>query len=299
MRRLGLVVHPVREIDRALEQLEDWARARDVDLVQLRAPGQRRDVAPQGDAAECDLLMAIGGDGTVLAAIRAGSMARRPVLGVACGSLGALATVAIDGLESALERFGAGSWTPVSLPALAVAAPGGAQQLAFNDLVAVRAAAGQVAVTVHVDDVLYGAFAGDGVIASTQLGSSAYALAAGGPLLLAGSRAYELTPLAAHGGSLPPIVIGADSRLRIEVDGGHVATRVELDGQTTELGGERTEAGGLQFAICLQPDRATLVRFGDEETYLAGLRRRRIVLDSPRMYVREARMKAAGPTPAR
>jgi hypothetical protein len=114
----------------------------------------------------------------------------------------------------------AGDWTPGTLPALSVAPPSAVAQLAFNDLVVVRATAGQVAVIVHVDGVLYGAFAGDGVIASTQLGSSAYALAAGGPLLLAGAQAYLVTPLAAHGGSLPPVVLGAKSRLRIEVDAG-------------------------------------------------------------------------------
>ena len=283
LRQLGLVVHPVREISRALNDIETWARAHNITVVQLQVPGPKRDVAPAGEAIHCDLIVAVGGDGTVLAAIRAGAAAGRPVLGVARGSLDALATVSSDELASALDRFQAGDWTPGTLPALSVAPPNAVAHLAFNDVVVVRATAGQVAVKVHVDGVLYGAFAGDGVIASTQLGSSAYALAAGGPLLLAGAQAYLVTPLAAHGGSVPPVVLGAQSRLRIEVDAGHVGARVELDGQTTDL-------GGLTLELELLADQATLVHFGDEEPYLSGLRRRRIVLDSPRMYSREARM---------
>jgi NAD+ kinase len=288
LRQLGLVVHPVREISRALNYIETWARAHNITVVQLQVPGPKRQVAPAGEGSHCDLIVAVGGDGTVLAAIRAAAAAGRPVLGVACGSVDALATVSVDELASALDRFQAGDWTPGTLPALSVGPPSAVGQLAFNDVVVVRATAGQVAVIVHVDGVLYGAFAGDGVIASTQLGSSAYALAAGGPLLLPGAQAYVVTPLAAHGGSLPPVVLGARSRLRIEVDAGHVGARVELDGQATDL-------GGLTLELELLADQATLVRFGNEEPYLSGLRRRRIVLDSPRMYFRGA--QAAGPTP--
>lgn len=290
--QIGLVVHPMREISGALQDIQTWAATHDVTVVQLTAPGQKREVAIAGDASECDLIVAIGGDGTVLAAIRTGAAAGRPVMGVACGSLGALATVSIEDLTSALDRFRDGDWTAVTLPALSVSPTDGPARMAFNDLVVVRAAAGQVAVTVHVDGVLYGAYAGDGVIASTQLGSSAYGLAAGGPLLLAGSQAYVITPLAAHGGSLPPLILAAQSQVRIEVDPSHVGARTELDGQTADL-------GGLALELVLLADQATLVRFGDEEPYLTGLRRRRILIDSPRMYVREARMQTAGapPTP--
>jgi NAD+ kinase len=302
LRQLGLVVHPVREIGQVLADIESWARARDIALVQLRVPGQTRVVAPAGDAGDCNLIVAVGGDGTVLAAIRAGAAVDRPVLGVACGSLGALATVSLDEIHSALDRFQAGDWTPAEVPALRVGPhpdehrPGGTAHLAFNDAVVVRAGAGQVAITVHVDGSLYGAFAGDGVLAATPLGSSAYALAAGGPLLLAGVQAYVVAPLAAHGGRLPAVVLGAQSRVRIDVDPSHVGVRVELDGQATEM-------GALTLELALLGDQATLVRFGDEEAHLTGLRRRRILLDSPRMDLRDARMPSApiraqaGPAP--
>src|SRR5215210_8374867 len=88
--RIGLVVHPNRDLDRALETVEQWVRRQDATLVQVRTPGQDREVAPAGAAADCDLVIAMGGDGTTLAALHAAAPAGRPVLGVACGSLGAL-----------------------------------------------------------------------------------------------------------------------------------------------------------------------------------------------------------------
>ena len=71
--------------------LVDWASQNDVEMVQLRAGNNHREVAPFGQVDACDLVVAIGGDGTVLSALRASAETATPVLGVACGSLGALA----------------------------------------------------------------------------------------------------------------------------------------------------------------------------------------------------------------
>src|SRR5688500_19038411 len=91
--RLGLVVHPRRELQTALDTLQRWSDERGVDVVQVPAAGQDRSVAEPGDPADCDAIVALGGDGTTLAALRTGAAAGRPVLGVACGSLGALTAV--------------------------------------------------------------------------------------------------------------------------------------------------------------------------------------------------------------
>jgi NAD+ kinase len=288
LRNLGLVVHPVRDIARPLEALERWSEANDVNVVQLPSPGLDREVARVGAAIDCDLIVAIGGDGTMLAAIRAAAAAGRPVLGVVCGSVDALATVSADELPSALERFRDGDWTPAMLPALRVEPSAGRVHLAFNDLAVVRAGGGQVALTIYVDDVLYGAYTGDGVVVSTPIGSSAYSLAAGGSLLEPAAQAYLVTPLAAHGGRLPPLVLGASSRLRLEVDPGRAGTRVERDGQSIAI-------AALELGFRLISDQVTLVRYGDEEPHLSGLRRRGILLDSPRARVREHERDAVSP----
>jgi NAD+ kinase len=274
--RLGVVVHPSRMINGPLRTLTGWAERHGVDVVQIPVAGQERTVAEAGDAAECDLVVSIGGDGTMLAAIRAAVAAGRPALGLACGSLGVLTAIEADGLNDALERFSRGEWVPRQLPALAITRDGAQQLFAVNDIAIVRAGIGQVRVTSFVDGVLFSRLAGDGCIVSTPLGSSAYSLAAGSALVSPDTEAYLLTPLPTHGGSRYPLVLGARSELRLEVSSGIGGARLEVDGQVAGT-------GPRELAISLQPDVATVVTFADEEPLFTSLRRRQIIVDSPRI----------------
>src|SRR5204863_5454200 len=104
-------------------------------------------------------VIALGGDGTTLAALRAAAPRDRPVLGVACGSLGALTAVTADDLEDALDRVAHGHFEQRRLPALA-AEQDGEELMALNDLVLVRAGAGQVTIEVQVDGERFIRFAG-------------------------------------------------------------------------------------------------------------------------------------------
>jgi NAD+ kinase len=287
--RLGVVVHPHRPLERALETLRAWSAAHGADVVQIPVRGQERVVAPTGDAASCDLVVAVGGDGTTLAALHAAAPHRLPVLGIACGSLGALTATSAEATEEALTKIAAGEWHRRVLPGVGVSADGSEPHHAINDLVVVRKGANQVVIGVHVDGELYVRFAGDGVVLSTPLGSSAYTMAAGGPMLAAGTEAIVVTPVAAHGGSTPPLVVGATSTVTIEIEGGFGGARIEFDGQIKEL-----EPRVLTTSWCA--DYATLVRFDGAESAFAGLRRRRILMDSPRVLARDARAGAASPS---
>jgi NAD+ kinase len=287
---IGLVVHPQRNLDRALGMVREWAEATGAGVVQVRVPGQERDVAPAGDAEACDLVIALGGDGTVLAALRAAAPSNRPVLGVACGSLGALTGTVADRLEEALRRISTGDWRPRRLPAVAADGPGGTVR-SINDLVLLRAGAGQVTVEIVLDGERYVRYAGDGLVAATPLGSTAYTLAAGGPMIAPGSKGLVLTPLSPHGGVCPPVITVPRHTVEVLLDPGHGGARVELDGQVHAVL-ERQER--VTFSLRFENEFATLVSFGEEEPLLAGLRRRRIVLDSPRVLAREERK---APTP--
>ncbi len=289
--RLGLVVHPERDLRKALETIRRWSDEQGTEVVQVPSTGQHRHVAEPGDAASCDVIVALGGDGTTLAALRSGSEAGKPVLGVACGSLGALTAVTAPDIEEALDRFVAGDWVSRPLPALAAESDGAETLTAHNDLVIVRQGAGQVSVELSVDGELFIRFAGDGVVVGTPLGSTAYTLAAGGPVLAPGDSGLVITPVAPHGGCCPPLVVGPDSRLTIALDPGHGGARIELDGQVraqAEPHAPRT------LEVRLLQDHATLVALGGEESLLAGLRRRRVIMDSPRMLARDDREDAAG-----
>ncbi|MBV9801039.1 MAG: NAD(+)/NADH kinase [Solirubrobacterales bacterium] len=279
---IGLVVHPNRPIDGPVREVRTWADRRDVGLVQVPASCQQQRVAQSGEAADCDLILAIGGDGTTLAAIRTGAGVDRPVLGVACGSLGVLTATPATDVVRALERFSTGEWVPHSLPALDIAPDLGEPVFALNDLAIVRASPGQVRVTAEVDGALFARLAGDGCLVSTPVGSSAYALAAGGPLVTPGTDAFLLTPLPVHGGSTPPLVVPAGSSIRLQVVPGHVGARLEVDGQMADAHIE-------SLTVALRADVATVVTFADQESFLARLRRLAIIADSPRIVAEDAR----------
>jgi NAD+ kinase len=285
--RLGVVVHPKRPIDRPLEVLRDWADSHDVEIVQLKAGNHDREVAPFGEVDACDLVAAIGGDGTVLTALRAAAPHDTPVLGVACGSLGALAAVTDEELPDALEDYDSGSWRRRDIPALEVTVDGEKAGWALNDLVAVRRAGQQLAVEVTIDDELYARTAGDGVVVATALGSSAYSMAAGGPLLVLSAESIVVTPLANHGGSVPPLVVPPGIDLRIDAYPGYGGFDVEIDGQTSDIQGKR-------FDMRLEPNRATLVGIGEPGLGLTPLRHRGLIADSPRMVARDERARHDG-----
>ncbi len=282
---VGVVVHPSRNIDTPLGRLRAWAAEHGVSIVQVAVPGQQREVAEPGDVRDCDVIVSIGGDGTMLAALRAAVHADLPVLGVSCGSLGVLTAVASELLPAALDRFRGGDWTPRVLPALTVARADGPDLFALNDVSIVRDGIGQVRVTSRVDGVLFHRLAGDGCIVSTALGSSAYSLAAGGPLLTPGTDAYVLTALPTHGGSRQALVVAADSELALEVTPGIGGARMEVDGQLAD-------SDPHALTIRLRPGVATLVVFSDQEPLFTSLRRRGIVADSPRIVADAARRPA-------
>jgi NAD+ kinase len=285
--RLALVVHPTRPIDVALAALQGWAAEHSIEVVQTPAPGRGYPrVATEGNLEPGDLVVALGGDGTVLAALRASAAVGAPVLGVACGSLGVLTAVPADEIASALDRFRAGDWTPRRLPALGIHPADAPDEWAVNDFVVVRHATGQVAVELYVDDELYVRLAGDGLIVATPVGSGAYSMAAGGPLLVPGTEAIVCTPIAMHGGSAPPLVVPGSSDVKIVVHPNFAGFDVEIDGQPQPH-------TALEYRLDLHSEKVTLVSFGEPGPGLTALRARGLVTDSPRMLARDDRLLAA------
>jgi NAD+ kinase len=285
--RIALVVHPTRAISAPLETLERWAGTHGLEIVHILTDGGRdRDVASRGELEPGDLVVALGGDGTVLSALRAAAPHDAPVLGVACGSLGALTAVHADAVDEALERVRDGDWTARRLPALAIHPAGAGEEWAVNDFVVVRRGAGQVVVDVSVDEELYVRLAGDGLILATPLGSSAYSMAAGGPLLAAGTPALVCTPLAMHGGSAPPLVVPATASVRVEVHPSFAGFDIEIDGHTCPL-------QVLDYRLSLHEEKVTLVSFGEPGLGIQGLRERHLITDSPRILARDERSARA------
>ena len=281
LRQVGLVAHPTRDVAQVVDEIASWSSRYGVSVGQVPTEGQPRRWADTVEASDCDLLLALGGDGTTLMALHAGAAVSRPVLGIACGSVGALTAVKAADADWALAQVAEGRWAPLAIASLEVGWNGGSG-VAINDLVVIRDGPGQVLVSIHVDEVLYARLAGDGVVVATALGSSAYTMAAGGPLLAPGAEGITVTPLAAHGGSIPPLVAGPASGVSLDVEPGYGGVRYELDGHPVAIEGRRLEIGR-------RTDYAHLVRLADDEPRLSGLRGRGLILDSPRVLVRDKR----------
>jgi NAD+ kinase len=281
MERVGVLVHPTRPVHDALEVLEGWTAERGMELVQIPAGEQPR-VAPPGEVSACDLITALGGDGTILKGLHAAARTGTPVLGVAYGSLGALTTVAQRELRAGLDRYAAGDWRPRRLPALAVGDDHAHLASAINDLVLARRGGTQLVLDVCVDGELYVRLAGDGIVVATPLGSSAYSMAAGGSLLAAGTTAFLCTPLAMHGGCAPPLVVADDRQVTLEVHPGHGGFYLDIDGF-------RVETEAQRFAVSNEHSYATLVGLDDSRTGIPGLRERGLISDSPRLLGRDNR----------
>ncbi len=279
MERIGILVHPTRLVQDAVVLLQRWTKKHGLELVQIPIGGQPP-AAPPGEVSACDLIVALGGDGTVLKALHAAAKTRTPVVGVAYGSLGALTAVPVNELISGLDRFVAGDWVARHLPALDLEAGGRHLAWAINDLVLGRRGGTQMMLDLYVNDELYIRLAGDGLVVATALGSSAYSMAAGGSLLAVGTNAFLCTPLAMHGGCGPPIVVPDDRRVTLEVHPGHSGFAVAVDGFHVETTAER-------YVVSSEGSFTTLVSLADPRSGLSGLRERGLISDSPRVRARD------------
>jgi NAD+ kinase len=257
--RMGLVVHPYRDSSAAVARIAAWTGSRGVDLVAARDDVARLGLTgvtalPAEElAGTCDGIIALGGDGTILGAMRLVSARPVPVLGVNLGHLGFLAEVEGRELDEALTAMAEERVTTESRGCLVVRQRDW-EWLAFNDAVLARVPGeGMVRATLAVGGRTYGHFRCDAVILATAMGSTAYNYAAGGPVVSPGVEGILVTPAAPMSGINRTVVLAPADSLTLSLTGG--APAMELDGV---LGGRLRE--GDEIAVSYRPDAGKLVR---------------------------------------
>jgi NAD+ kinase len=168
-----------------------------------------------------DLVVAIGGDGTMLHAARAAAMAGVPVLGVNRGRLGFLADVSPERMVESVDDALAGRCQPdarMLLSATVPSADGPQTALALNDVAIAKYDTGRMLdLRTWIDGVYVNTHGGDGFIVSTSTGSTAYALSCGGPIVQPSLPALVLVPICPHTLSDRPIVVSATSVVELEL----------------------------------------------------------------------------------
>jgi NAD+ kinase len=272
-RRVGAVVHPGRPAALELgKELASWGAERGVELRTLDEErgclGQEVPCVPPEQFADgLDLVVVLGGDGTLLRALGLVLEAGVPVLGVNLGRLGFLAEVEPDGMWSALEAVWAGRYQVERRSTLAVQAfVGGrciAEDVAVNDVVLEKGPRQRLAgIAVYVGEGLFARYAADGIILATPTGSTAYSFSAAGPIVSPRLEALLLTPIAPHMVFNRSLVLHPEEKVRLEVLPESPSVVEIVDGRAV-----RELPPGALVEVCLGRHPALLVRVTPADFY--------------------------------
>ena len=167
---------------------------------------------------QTDVILTIGGDGTILHVANLTLSYHKPILGINLGRCGFLATCEVDELEIKLSAVARGRYSLDSRMLLYVRVLGddGWEGHALNDVVVTKGRLQQaIDFSVYCDDILVEHFRGDGVIVATPTGSTAYSLAAGGPILDSQTKGIVVTPICPHSLATPPMVFAQERKINI------------------------------------------------------------------------------------
>ncbi len=170
-------------------------------------------------AEQCGLMIAVGGDGTLISVARQVAPHNVPVVGVNQGRLGFLTDLSLANIATTLPKILAGAYREERRVLIeAKASVDDNTYLALNDVVVNRGGASSlVDLEISLDDRFAYGFRADGVIVATPTGSTAYALSANGPIMAPFVNAFTIVPIAPHALTNRPIVIADDSEIRITV----------------------------------------------------------------------------------
>jgi NAD+ kinase len=228
-------------------RLVAWAKGREIKIVLDRQAGRGLDLPVLDRAELCakvDMIIAVGGDGTLLSAARSLGTRDIPILGINLGSLGFLTEVNRDEMEACLDRICDGEMVAEPRMRLEVTVHRGDQEiasyLALNDVVFTRTApGGMVDLETFADGIKVTNYHADGLIIATPTGSTAYSLSAAGPILLPVLEAILLTPICPHSLNQRPLVVPQQTEVEVHVQlgPGAEAATLSIDGQEgLELG---------------------------------------------------------------
>ena len=279
MHSVGLVLHPQRDSAAAVNSVLSWAARRHIAVYGVEGEISRLNCAAIPVSAEelgrrCDLLVSLGGDGTMLRAMRLADRQHTLVLGVNLGKLGFLAEVDVPDLPDALSAIDSHQYTIE--PRLAIDSALGDQAItAFNDVAIVRVPGkGSALVALHVDGEPFVSYAADAVVVATPTGSTAYSFSAGGPIVSPAVEALLVTPAAPHSTYNRGLVLSARDTVTLEMLPGSGRLAVEVDGGVAGY----VEAGA-RLDLKARPDAARVIRLG-HTTFFERARRKLRLTDS-------------------
>jgi NAD+ kinase len=256
--RAAVVTHgKPQAIGSALARLANVAREAGVELHMSPEESEKHGLEPEvGEAADVDIAVVLGGDGTMLRALARYLGTGVPVIGVNFGRVGFLASVKPSELESGLARVFAGEYRVEEVPTLDVEV-GDERRVAVNDLVIASAVVGRmIQLEWAVGGEGLGRLACDGLVCATPSGSTGYNFSNGGPVLVWGLDAMAITFVAPHSLNARPLVVPRDDELIVWNRTPDVAATALVDGH---------RVGDLA------PGGRAMARLGEQRSLLATL----------------------------
>ncbi len=276
MHVVGLVLHPERDCSGAVGSVLDWADRRGIRVLgidtEIGGLACTAEAVTAGQLRQqADLLVSLGGDGTMLRAMRLADGQRFPVLGVNLGKLGFLAEVDVPDLADALSAIDAHRFT--TEPRLAVDAVIADQAItAFNDIAFVRFPGQKTAaVAVRAEGHRFVSYAADAIVVATPTGSTAYSFSAGGPIVSPGVEALLVTPAAPHSAYNRGLVVACREQLALDILPGSGRLAVEADGNVAA-----NVAPGDRIELRPRLGAARVVRLGRTTFYERARRKLRL-----------------------
>lgn len=241
MSRVGFILKPDKtEAESLLRELVVWLRERGhvpVVTTEDQVAVEGTEVLPEAELGPAiDLAVVLGGDGTMLRASRSVAAHQRPVLGINLGSLGFLTPFTAAEAEIALEAAIDNKLPRSNRMRLAVKyTRSGAEPIiryALNDSVLHQGAMARlVEIEAFVDNQFVASYRADGIIIASPTGSTAYNMAAGGPIVVPGQRAMTMTPICAHALTNRPLIVHATATIKLQLGADIRGVILSVDGQ--------------------------------------------------------------------
>lgn len=263
--RVGVVGKKrIEKVIHKAEELVEWLGAKGVECLveeELAACSHSLPSCPREElTAKVDLIVVLGGDGTLLSAARLVAGSQVPLLGINAGGLGFLTEVALEEMFPVLELVLAGRTSVIQRRLLEAVVRGGGglriRQSVLNDVVVNKGVLARIIdLETYIDEHYLTTFKADGLIISSPAGSTAYNLSAGGPIVHPALGCMILTPICPHTLTNRPIILPEDRTIRVSVGSVDGEVFLTLDGQV----GYRMEEGDV-LEVRTSPHRLCLIK---------------------------------------
>lgn len=274
--KISIIANPrKKKIYPVLRKLIPWLRRRGAEVfvsneVAEVIKGVKRGYSREEAAGKGEILVALGGDGTLLEAVRLLNGRNIPILGVNAGGLGFLTKVTLAELYHVLPGVIKGKFQTENRAMLKVTVgSSGESFLALNDAVITRGAFSRILrLKLFIEEELANVYLCDGLIFATPTGSTAHSLSAGGPIVHPELKVVILSPICPHTMTNRPLIIPADKEIKTEIDTDKAEVSLTIDGQVW-----RNLPSGEEVRVIMARNRVRLIA-NPEESYFQVLRQK-------------------------